>query len=83
MSQIRAKCEKLLDAYRAKGVDPSSDLLPSASNHELAEAQSWFGTPFPPPLLELYAWHNGQVNGAWDTESDRILEFPQFSGQFA
>ena len=74
-SEIQTKCELLLAAYRAKGRDPSSDLLPPASHAELLEVSAWFPAALPDPLLELYSWHNGQPKDAWDTEPERIFWF--------
>lgn len=67
MSSIREKCDALVRAYQAKGVDPSAELSPPACDAELQSVSEWFPASIPEPLQQLYQWRNGQPNDAWQT----------------
>jgi hypothetical protein len=68
LSSLAVRCEALLAAYRAKGVNPNAELLPGIAAEELRERTRWFPAKVPMPLIELYGWRNGQPNDAWNTK---------------
>jgi hypothetical protein len=68
-SSVRAGCEELLSAYRAKGVDPGPELSPGLTDAQIDELTKWFPARLPDELREPYRWHNGQPNDAWNTRA--------------
>lgn len=71
--EIFTLCDSLVEAYRTRGEDLESALLPGLSQREIESRTRWFPAALPQSLLELYTWRNGQPDDAWNT--DKVLWF--------
>ena len=67
-TNLHTLLNELLDAYEAKGMKVSNDLLPPINEQELREICSWFPGELPAEIIALYAWRGGHKKDAWEAD---------------
>lgn len=65
INNIHKRLDRLLQAYKNKGVLAQKELLPALSEQGLKERCSWFPSDLPKEIIALYTWRGGQECNEW------------------